>query len=172
MSSIVEINPLIRHAQLLTVADSKLYGSAIAYDNRIFLCVDGSGDIVISDIAYPMHSGTLLMWKSGMPYRYAPSSHAPLKMIGFNFDFTKQSENKTMAIPPSKVEVFDSSLMTEQIYFSDVTSFNSPLYLTDMFSLRENFLEIKNEFDNKKRFFMQRCSALFFNILIITCAFF
>ena len=64
--------PLIRHAQMLTITDGTPYGIAKAYDNRIFLCIKGSGRIVVSDTAYPMQPGTLLLWGPGLAYRYEP----------------------------------------------------------------------------------------------------
>lgn len=59
MSTILleEAKPLIRHAQLLTIADGAAYGTAKAYDHRIFLCVGGRGEINVANTPYAMQPG-------------------------------------------------------------------------------------------------------------------
>lgn len=157
--------PLIRHAQMLTITDGTPYGIAKAYDNRIFLCIKGSGRIVVSDTAYPMQPGTLLLWGPGLAYRYEPDG--AMTLLGFNFDFTQQSASKPMPIPPAKSPLFDPSLITEQVAFSDTDCFRAPLYLADMLHLKGRFLEIKEEFTYKKRRYRHRCSALFSDLLAL-----
>ena len=122
--------PLIRYAQMLTITDGALYGIVKAYDNRIFLCVKGSGRIVISNTTYSIQPGTLLLWGPGLAYRYEPDE--TMTLLGFNFDFTQQSASKVMPIPPVKSSLFDPALITEQVSFSDTDCFRTPLCLTDM----------------------------------------
>ena len=84
-----------------------------------------------------------------------------MTLLGFNFDFTQQSASKPMPIPPAKSPLFDPSLITEQVAFSDTDCFRAPLYLADMLHLKGRLLEIKEEFTYKKRRYRHRCSALF-----------
>ena len=157
--------PLIRYAQMLTITDGAPYGIAKAYDNRIFLCVKGSGRIVISNTTYLIQPGTLLLWGPGLAYRYEPDE--TMTLLGFNFDFTQQSASKVMPIPPVKSSLFDPALITEQVSFSDTDCFRTPLCLTDMLFLKGRFLEIKEEFMYKKRRYRHRCSALFSDLLAL-----
>ena len=162
-----EANPLIRHAQRLTIADGAAYGIAKAYDHRIFLCVGGRGEIVVANTPYAMQPGALLLWGPSLPYNYIPDTESPMTLLGFNFDFTRQSAHKTMAIPPAKHDSFDPSRITEQVIFADTAFFNKPLYLRNLLHLSSRFSEIKDEFFLKKRYYSHRCSALFSDLLAI-----
>ena len=162
-----EAKPLIRHAQLLTIADGAAYGTAKAYDHRIFLCVGGRGEINVANTPYTMQPGALLLWGPSLPYHYVPDAESPMTLLGFNFDFTRQSAHKTMAIPPAKCGSFDPSLVTEHVTVSDTPYFNKPLYLTNLLHLSARFSEIKDEFLLKKRYFSHRCSALFSDLLAL-----
>ncbi len=160
------LSPIIRFAQVLTVLDSEQFGTQTAYDNRMFLCIEGEGEIVISDIPYAVSSGTVIMWQGGLPYRYEPSAGSYLKLIGFNFDFTSRSSNKLMAIPPAKVEMFRSYLLTECVEFSDTAVLNKPLCICDQLHLVKKFEAIKNEFLYKKKFYIKRCSGLLSDLIV------
>lgn len=114
--------------------------------------------------------GALLLWGPSLPYHYVPDAESPMTLLGFNFDFTRQSAHKTMAIPPAKCGSFDPSLVTEHVTVSDMPYFNKPLYLTNLLHLSARFSEIKDEFLLKKRYFSHRCSALVFRPARTACA--
>ncbi len=161
-----ELSPIIRFAQVLTVVDSEYWGTKVAYDNRLFLCIEGEGEIVISDVAYPMQSGTVIMWQGGLPYRYEPADGSYLKFIGFNFDLTNRSSAKTMAIPPVKESMFRSYMLTEHVDFADAPVLNKPLCLQDQLHLQKKFSAIKDEFTYKKKFYIQRCGGLLADLIV------
>ncbi len=161
-----ELSPIIRFAQVLTVQDSEYFGTKLAYDNRMFLCVEGEGEIVISDVSYPIKAGTVIMWQGGLPYRYEPREGEELKLIGFNFDFTRRSATKLMAIPPVKESMFRSYMLTECVTFTDTAVLNKPLCIQDQLHMAKRFNAIKDEFLYKKRFYIQRCSGLLSDLIV------
>ncbi len=160
------LSPIIRFAQELTVFDSEYWGTKIACDNRLFLCLEGEGDIVISDVPYHIESGSVIMWQGGLPYRYEPRADSCLRLVGFNFDFTDCSSDKLMAIPPVKTSIFDTSMLTECVSFTDATVLNKPLCLPDQLHMEKKFKVIKDEFLNKKRFYLKRCGGLLSDLII------
>lgn len=162
---LAEIHPLLRHAQMLTITDGAPYGTAKAYDNRLFLCIRGGGQIIIEDTEYQMQPGALLLWGAGLAYQYAVSPEASMTLVGFNFDYTQQSAMRTLAIPPAKSHLFEPAGVTEQLCFSDAACLNAPLYLQNMLELKLEFLKIKDEFTYKKRRFEHRCSAFLSGLL-------
>ncbi len=161
-----ELCPIIRFAQVLTVSDSEYFGTKLAYDNRMFLCLEGEGNIVISDVAYPVKSGTVIMWQGGLPYRYDPDEDSCLKLIGFNFDYTNRSQKKLMAIPPVKESMFRSYMLTEFVNFTDAAVLNEPMLIDDQLHLLKKFTVIKDEFLYKKKFYVQRCSGLLSDLIV------
>lgn len=160
-----KIRPFIRYAQDTTIYDDTVFGTSVAYDNRIFLCIGGHGNIIVNNECYPMHYGSLLMWMSNLHYRYESDINSPLRLIGFNFDFNKKREMDIVAIPPAKPEAFIPSNVTEHIRFGDIEAFNTPFYISEISSLKKLFQEIKNEFTQKKYCCMERSCALFTDLL-------
>ncbi len=162
-----DISPIIRFSQQLTVQSRSDWGELIAYDNRLFLCTDGEGDLVISNIAYPIKRGTIILWQAGASYYYAPKSGSHMTFLGFNFDFTNQSQDLLVAIPPAKKDTYYPSKRTEYIKFADFTVLNQPLILQGLQYTENYFRSIDKEFTYKKKFFMKRCSYLLSALLII-----
>ncbi len=161
------IMPFIRYAQTITVSSSRQYTNATAYDNRIFLCLEGSGNTVISDTYYPLQRGSIIMWKANTQYRFEPSDNTVFKLVGFNFDFTNISSHKTIPIPPAKQSPFNKKLICEDVNFTDLVQFNEPFLIHQMLNLKSSFLKIKDEYTHKKIYYSNRCSALFLDILSV-----
>lgn len=159
--------PFIRYAQIISRSANDSEAPSTAYDHRIFLCLEGNGNIVISDTCYPMQPGSILMWKSNIEYYFEPSENTIFKLIGFNFDFTNVSSHKTIPIPPAKMSPPDPNLICENVNFTDLVQFNEPLLMHQMMNLKPVFLKIKDEYTHKKLYYTNRCSALFLDILSV-----
>ncbi len=161
-----DISPCVRFAQTLNISDGSIYGTQIAYDNRLFLCIDGDGIIIIDGASYSVSCGTLIMWKNGLQYSYHPKSGSQFKLIGVNFDFTGQSLKNNAPIVPAKLGEFVEENVTENIHFTDIIAFNSPLIINEMLYFKTALKEIINEYTCKKQFYNLRCNNLFTDVIL------
>ncbi len=162
--TISEIEPFLRYAQRLTVRTPSPFGTARAYDHRIFLCVGGSGSIQIETQSFQMSPGTMLMWAPGLAYSYHPENS--MELIGFNFDYSQRAADLNIPIPPAKEGTFEPLQVTESVFFSDLAAFNMPVYLENLQEFSSRFYEIKEEYASQRLLSAKRCSALFTDLLI------
>lgn len=161
------ITPVVRYAQILKISGDGGFGVKKAYDSRLFLCTEGEGKITVDKNVYAIKRGTLILWRAGLDYFYDGNKTSPMTLIGINFDFTKQSENKNVPIPPADSDTFRLSEITENAKFSDAPDFNKILCLQNMEELEPKFFEIKDEFIHQKKYFALRCSALAADLLAV-----
>lgn len=134
----------------------------VALDNRLFYCIGGEGIISIDGNEILIKKGSLVYWKSGIPYRYVTRS---AKLIGCNFDFTYESGDQSIPIPPSRAGLFSEKDMFEHIQFEDEEILNTFFFIENALSLEEKFYELEKEFTAKKLYYSNRCSAIVTDIL-------
>lgn len=152
--------PFLRYARILSIYKDSDYNESMAYDNRLFLCIEGRGAICIEDKDYEMKKGTLIMWRAGKKYSYKTCPDEPMHLIGFNFDFTHESADKKLPIPPIAPTLFKKDDMTEQILFSDADILNHTVYIKNMYETKPKFFEMKEEFELNKKYSRAVCSAM------------
>ncbi len=165
MLSIQEVCPFVRYSRMIDTDMKKFLFPICAYDHRLFYCMEGFGQMDIGDARYPVKPGTLLLFVSGITYRYHPDELEPMRLLGLNFDYTRAAEDKSVPIPPVEAERFDPEAMIEKVQFLDLSIFNAPLIRHDMWEVRERLLAINQAFLQKRRFFELRCSGLLANLL-------
>lgn len=155
-----DITPFVR----ITRIEEKIPPGSelIPLDHRIFYCISGEGQLEIDGKIIDMKKGSLLYWKSGMPYRYASRS---AKIIACNFDFSNKSRDKVIPLPPVRAGLFSKKSILEDIFFEDEEIFNSYFFIENAFSLEEKFMELEEEFSGKKLYYQNRCSAILSDII-------
>jgi len=160
---ISEINPYIRYARSNETTIPYEYISAS--DCRIFYCSCGETVLQVNEQNIKLKKGSLICWRGGIPYRTVSQSK-DLNLLALNFDFTYMHATIHSPINPQKVD--NSGIMTtlETFSFSDAEKLNGCLFLDNMFSVEEKFLEIINEYNNMLLFHEGRCSALLKDILL------
>lgn len=160
-----ELHPFVRYVHLLDRNIQECTNDVYAYDNRLFYCLSGKGTITIHHTEYPVKAGTLFLWKSGVPYQYAPDKENPMKLLAINFDFTHANSDSVIPIPPDHTNTYAANRQLESIHFTDADIFNEPVILSAQNYLVEKLMELHKEYQEKKKFYHQRCSGLLLNIL-------
>lgn len=163
--SFEQVKPFIRYAHIIQVNESSYFNAQQAYDCRLFYTVSGTGNIKINNTNYPMERGCLLYWQPEIVYHISTENCNNLIYLGFNFDFTQKHKQLSTPIPPVSPENYKRNLILEQIRFTNIETFNVPVYLREMQHLEESLLNILNEYDNKKLFYSERLSGEFLSIL-------
>ena len=106
---LLDVNPFLRYAELQPSVLSSV-PFCRAYDYRLFFVLDGQADLVLSDRAIPISTGTLIYLRPGMPYYFS----GKVKVIVLNFDMTlNQSHRKDPINPLDTLNCFDPSLVFE-----------------------------------------------------------
>ena len=153
-----EIIPYVRYISELSYSEDSMYRSGQtfqAYDSRFIYCLSGSGEIELGGERFPMKSGSLLIWKSAIPYRYIHSGNMGMICIRANFDFTYENASvKKTPIPPDVAAKF----IPEHVI--DKTDCLDHLYLANALSLENLILLMKKTFDGSGKYKAHECSAL------------
>lgn len=156
------INPFIRFAQTVTV--DGINTQTISYDSRLFYVCSGLGMLSICDKEYQLKPDTLLIWRSGAPYKFIINDS--IKLISVNFDFTQKNTQKKDSICPVPQEDFNPSNLLEQICFSDFKVLNAPIVLHNIRQVKIKLDVLTDEFSKKKLGYEAFCSAVLKEIII------
>ena len=106
-----DINPFMRFAELQPSVISKA-PLKYAYDHRIFYVIDGNARLILENAEHDLGAGALLYLRSGTPYYFDGN----VKVLVFNFDLTRDHEEKKDAMRPKSRHSFK----TERILENDV----------------------------------------------------
>lgn len=157
--------PFVRYVHYIELVPAFTTHLQIAYDNRIFYCVNGDYKISVGNTVYNMDENSLLFVPSGTPYHlYPPEKN--VQLIGINFDFTQAHCNLTIPIAPTTaVKSFDKNNQLEQLYFKDITNFNTSFVLHKQHSLFSLIQQMLDEYTTKRLFFDQKNSAILKQLL-------
>ncbi len=153
--------PYVRFARRQDTAFSKKT-YVHAYDHRLFYCIEGSGCMTIEGREYKLTRGTLLMWKSGLEYRF--SDFSSIKTIALNFDITSEHKRSSTPIPPSTDKSFDKTQIFEAMPFP----YELPdiVYLNGCERIYPRIKEINDEFSTKRIGYEEICASGLLEIFV------
>ncbi len=160
-----EIRPFVRYARKLSTDIKKFAHPICGYDNRLFYCTRGKGQMTIDGKVYDLKQGVLIYIKAGIPYSYLPDGKDPMRLLAFNFDLTFGAAYKTVPVPPEKVDTFNKEQILCDTNVRDVELLNGFSVFSDMGYLYEKLSEINSEYTSAKMFFEQRCSGLMLDVI-------
>ena len=158
------INPYLRFVRYLKIDSDASYSVHMPYDARMFYTTSGDGTITAEGKNYSMNKGCMLIVPAGVGY-ILETPETNVVYLAVNFDYTRANADKKTPIPPNSPEHFDSKSMTDNTTFRNMTSFNSPLYFTDMFSVEKRLEELEREFSRKMVLHELKTSSIFAEIL-------
>lgn len=164
---IKDVMPFIRFCSMQRYTNSPVFrdgAELMAYDCRLFYCLDGNGEIIVEGVPYHISEGCLLAFRYNLPYRYVHSEKRDMACISINFDFTFDfSEQNKGIIPPDLATAFDTnSIVRSPTLFSLI-------YLKNAKELENNILQLKNYYEGSSKYKDHELSALM--KLIITRVF-
>ena len=87
--SFANIRPLVRFSATQNLFNSGSFlrdQEVVAYDNRIYYCIQGKGILFIDNEKYNIKPHTIVIWKSNLKYRCTPLSE-DFTCITANFDY-------------------------------------------------------------------------------------
>lgn len=161
-----EMNPFVRYARRSERGfTDRLF---VASDHRIFYCSDGNAKFQIKNHIYDVKNGTLIFWPAGYEYRIFDNQLSEIS--GCNFDFTQAHNSLTVPIIPQE-KISGMKRPLEILHFEDTQLFNQELVMEHMEVLESKFREIALEYESRRIYFSERCSAILKDILICVVRF-
>ncbi len=158
-----EIKPFVR---FIRVQKQFPYTESMcALDNRIFYCTNGEGKLEIDGDEVEISSGSLLYWRSALPYRYTFCTET-LSFIACNFDFSCVSEEKNYPIPPLKEKEFDTTMLLDDANVVDEEAFGRYFVIDNAQRFEEKFIKLREEYNNKQQYYSMNCTATLTGILV------
>ncbi len=146
-----EIQPFVRYVHYLPLDKKADYGETAPYDNRLFFCCRGLGEITADGKPYTMRPGTVLIIPSGTPYHIkAPDNE--ITYMAVNFDYFYDHADLYNPIPPASVLAYNPTMRLEQIHFSDTPTFNGVIFAENLSALNESFTALHREYSRKLLF--------------------
>lgn len=64
-----QINPYIRYARYLNIAQNTIFDEVIPLDARLFYTFSGHGKIIVENTEFDMPTHSLIIINSGIPYK-------------------------------------------------------------------------------------------------------
>ena len=157
-----DIKPFVRFAD--NVNYSILRTPSYTYDMRILYLLSGKVEFSLSDNApRTIEKGALVFFPSGTLYAFRPLPE--FRGVAIDFDFTEDYMHESAIFPPIFPSQFCENLCHKTEEFEDAVLLNSPFIIEDAYTLREEFIEIADEFQRGQLFYRERCSALLFSLL-------
>lgn len=138
MIPLCKCNPFIRNAM---IQDYVIEGDhpRIAYDNRIFLILNGIGTVIISDKEFEIGSNSLIYIGIKDNYYFKGRFSA----VVINFDMTMDFFDRKIPCPPTSREYYDESSVFDRteaegftspsVIYADEELKNDIIRLTDLF---------------------------------------
>lgn len=163
-----ETKPFVRFSHYRGINDEYLRFSypLRAGDCRLLYCCDGSGKICIGESEYDVKYGTLLLWRTGVPYTYIPTPNTPMLLLGVNFDYTWEHSHITLPIPPGQSKSNGVFFAVEAPIFEDCDTLNGTVVMQNASeSFHKGLAEINRVFEKKKNHFEIKCSGILMQLL-------
>ena len=162
-----DIKPFIRHVSQFHINSIAANAEALmAYDNCLLYAVSGYGHVIIENEIYDMSTGSILLWKPGVPYHISVYGDE-ITYVMVNFDFTKYyCITKSFKINPEPPGIFYPDRISDTTVFIDNKEFNNTVYVKSMRHLEETFISLVTEFKKREKFFDMRASSNLIVILI------
>lgn len=161
---LIEMNPYVRFARIQKTPLPRV--PSYAFDHRIFVCLVGSGTLVLGDRLVPVRKGTLVYIRSGVPYAMTPGS-GPITWVGCNFDFARAFGPRAAPGPALPADRFRADSILEPTLFSDCALFDAPIVLTET-GLEPLFSRIVREYSEFSPFSDALCGAQLKGLLLET----
>lgn len=162
---LVHLLPFVRYIHYIELIPENTSHVQIAYDHRLFYCINGDYAVTVDHTLYPLAENSLLYVPSGTLYHL----HAPKKnvrLVGINFDFSFDFANYTIpVVPAARSESFEKERQFEQACFSDVPQLNAPFLLNNQHQLLTFIQQMLEEYATQRFFFAQKNSALLKQLL-------
>ena len=161
------INPHVRISRINFLNSEFSTGYRMIYHHQMLYIYGGCGEIEVEGVCYKASKGDLFYWGPAQKHKIMSDAKKPLVILGVQFDFTRNHEDKSYLLEFTSAEHFDYGEIHEMIRFHDFEGFKPYTKVYNCSEAEKQLLEIANECKTQKRFYSERMSAIFKAFLIM-----
>ena len=161
---LADVQPFVRLSRVQAYLPG--WDGAVGLDNRLFLCIGGSGSIKVNGTHYPLTRGTIIGWRAGMTYSYHPNEEG-MSLLGVNYDFTQMGRSKNIPVPPCSINDYHRKLLIEeQVTIDDAPALSGVFSFVVNKDIVEKINLINLEYSRHILFSRERCNSLLKDVLV------
>lgn len=160
-----QLRPYVRYARRLICSElTKFQAPNIAYDHRLFFCLDGKCPIETDWGEVTLYPGDVFFIRSGITYRYL-NIEVERQLIAYNFDFTRNHTDIITPFPPCSPEEFRPELILEKEDDEYENSFFHTFH-AHLPEAEQEAMEIEQEYRHHRLLSDERISLLMADLLV------
>lgn len=156
-----DIAPYLRFVNIIRFEPLQKFCKAP--DCHFFYMLDEYTRLNIAGKVYELKQGSAAIVPSGTEYYF--EHIGKLSLISINFDYTSRHVSKNQTMPPVISESFDESTIIEIPDFDDCAVLNGPVFVENMYHLKQYLDVILEEHTFKKQYYAESSSAQFKYVL-------
>lgn len=162
-----EINPHVRHINLLQCCAGFIEGPRRIYDHQFVYVHKGRGRMEIAGHMHTALPGDLFFYGPGVVHAFYADQEDPYLLSGIHFDFTGDYRGLSFPIGPFGLQAYREYMMTREIEFTDFGGFPPRTGLHANTRVRELILEMYHEFEGGRIYGREYINGLFKTFLAI-----
>ena len=163
-----DIKPYVRYAKILHMSGEYSTKNLRAYDNRMLYFFTQGAELTVDGAVFRPNRGELFIWTPDSVYSLSAVSAEGFTVLVVNFDYTFDARQLSLCLPPVPDSAFLPEKRLENISFSDLPEFNSPVHIADMRVSEYDFHCLDSEFVSPQRNYAAMLSAILQKLLITT----
>ena len=160
---IEEINPTIRFADRFEYTTSRPLSKT--YDSRLIYVIDGAGSITVADKSESIRRGLLVLFQSGVPYKFEPKPSFVAFAVDFDLVGGYPCAGFTLPVISS---AFDEQKAHERAYFDDNSFLQEPFLSHVHSGIGDDVRRLVEEYNSGRQFSKRRAevmlASLFFEL--------
>lgn len=156
-----DINPFIRYAGTTELRPVPFF--TYSYDCRLLYLNFGKVRMYYGERVINIAEGSLLIWQSGVPYRFETEGQTEITIL--NFDFTQNFTDLAESLHVTRADLYDPARTLEHCRFEDCPELDELLVCERMHGVENDLTTIVREIRERKRFCVELSSALLKRIL-------
>ncbi len=165
MTELFDLKPFVRYVRTLVIREGEFPGFMIPYDARLIYARESGGRIDFESGSVPLRQGMLLLWPSGMKYRYVIPSGGALMLFAVNFDLQAEEHPPAFPIPPAREEAFEADRLSPSPECADLPMAQAPLVLNDAYFCERLLDDMLEEYERQRLFMAESLSAMMSRLL-------
>ena len=160
-----DVRPFVRYVRTLTIREGEFPDYMAPYDCRLFYAMESGGRIEFPSGSYTLRKGTLLIWPSGMKYRYHIPHDGGMALFAVNFDLDTIGDPPAFPIPPVRAEAFCSERMIKAPECTELPLAEAPVVLSDAYFCEALLHDMLDEYERQQVFMQETLSAMMSRLL-------
>lgn len=159
---IENIRPRIRFADKMEYTAARRLSKT--YDSRMLYVIDGDGIITVGNIEKRVERGLLIVFQSGVPYKFTP--RPSFTAYAIDFDLTPDYSTDEGFYPPASARFFDEERRHDHIVFDNSELLSSPFAEIVRPSVAENIRILVEEYKSERLFCKARSEFMLAAVIL------